>query len=387
MRDESSTATAVAISSQPLLIPVDETTGELLPDFPGAITATGWDIPEGTPPDTVLPWLNKFMRWGQGIQWVIADGIRYTERTFGDTYTAAIETTGYEYDTLRNMVWVADNVDLSLRNDNLSFTHHAAVAPLPPDQQVEWLDRAEVQSMSVRDLRSAIAAEKHLTSPVARVADDGTAIVHHADALDFLQSIDAGTVDLLLTDPPYSTDVADIGGFVAAWIPLALSRLKPSGRAYICAGAYPVEVAAYLAAFADQSSLTCANLMVWTYRNTMGPAPSHDYKLNWQAIFHLRGPAAPPLNSPSLNELFSVIDITAPDGRHGTRVHAWQKPDALADRLIAHSTRPGDIVIDPFTGTGTFLAAAARAGCTAFGSETDPEMLAYCTSRGIEVVR
>ena len=360
---------------------VDIATGEIISTIPGVISARGWVIPEGTPPEEVIPVVNWALAAGRRLPLVAFDGYAYVEQVAGDSYTSLIDTTGYDYGSVRNGVWAVRHVPVSRRRDTLTLSHYSEVASLPPDDQIYWLDRAEAEELSQKALRAAIAAEKHLASPAARVFGDGTAIVYRTDALDFLESIEAGTVDLLLTDPPYSTDVDDIEGFVQAWVPLALSRLKPSGRAYVCAGAYPGEMAAYLAAF----GVSCANILVWTYRNTMGPSPTHEYKLNWQAIFHLYGPDAPPLTAPALNEQFSVIDITAPDGRHGTRVHAWQKPDELADRLIAHSTRAGDIVIDPFSGTGTFLAAAARAGCTALGSEIDPEMLAYCASRGIEV--
>ena len=42
--------------------------------------------------------------------------------------------------------------------------------------------------------------------------------------------------DLLITDPPYMTDVDDVETFAKEWLPLALSRIKPTGRAYICIG-------------------------------------------------------------------------------------------------------------------------------------------------------
>ena len=153
------------------------------------------------------------------------------------------------------------------------------------------------------------------------------------------------------------TDVDDIAVFARSWVPLALEAVKPTGRAYICTGAYPEEMAAYLDVL-SRGPLELRNILVWTYRNTLGPSPSHDYKLNWQAIFYLRGHDAPPLQSPLMTEQFSVQDINAPDGRLGDRLHAWQKPDELAERFIRHSTLPGHTVIDPFAGTGAFLAAA-----------------------------
>jgi hypothetical protein len=195
-----------------------------------------------------------------------------------------------------------------------------------------------------------------------------------------------GSCDLLLTDPPYSTDVDDVHEFARSWLPLALGKVKSTGRAYVCIGAYPAELAAYLAV-QPPAELELAQVLVWTYRNTLGPTPSHDYKLNWQAILYYRGAEAPPLDSPEMVEQFSVQDISAPDGRHGDRWHPWQKPDELAERLIRHSTARDATVIDPFAGTGTFILAAARLGRDGRGCELRDETLAIAEERGCKRVR
>jgi 16S rRNA G966 N2-methylase RsmD len=206
----------------------------------------------------------------------------------------------------------------------------------------------------------------------------GTAVITMANSADWLT--DQDPCDLLITDPPYSTDVEDIYSFADGWLPEALKRVKATGRAYVCIGAYPAELHAYLSVPCGE--LTLANVLVWTYRNTLGPTPSHDYKLNWQAILYYRGPEAPPLDSPRMTEQFTVQDINAPDGRQGDRLHAWQKPDELAERLIRHSTKPGDSILDPYAGTGTFLLAAARLGRNALGCDSDHDMVKLAVKRG-----
>lgn len=228
--------------------------------------------------------------------------------------------------------------------------------------------------------QAVVAARQKRHEQQNKTAATGSAKVTLADWRDWLPWQDE--CDLLITDPPYSTDVPDIYSFANAWLPEALKKVKPDGRAYICIGAYPAELHAYLSV--PCGDLTLANILVWTYRNTLGPAPSLDYKLNWQAILYYRGPDAPALDCPKMTEQFTVQDINAPDGRLGDRYHAWQKPDELAGRLIRHSTKPGDVVLDPFTGTGTFLLAAARLGRQARGCEHDPAMVALAAERGCE---
>ena len=207
------------------------------------------------------------------------------------------------------------------------------------------------------------------------------ATIYAECALKFLKRFESHSVALLLTDPPYMTDVDDIHAFAHEWLPIALSKVSRAGRAYVCVGAYPDEMLAYLSA--PRAGMELAQVLVWTYRNTLGPSPLRDYKLNWQAILYFVGPDAPPLDCPVMTEQFSVQDINAPDGRLANRFHEWQKPDDLAERLVRHSTRSGDMVIDPFAGTGTFLAAASRLGRRALGCEPDAAQIELCRQRGI----
>lgn len=244
----------------------------------------------------------------------------------------------------------------------------------PPDK-AEELTRAALRAKAKHYRREV---HKHDRERQRAAIMPAVPTVEHADALDWLARQDG--CDLLLTDPPYSTDVDDVEEFAADWLPLALKLVRPTGRAFVCIGAYPHELRAYLNV--SPGDLTLANVLVWTYRNTLGPAPTHDYKLNWQAILYYRGPDAAPLDCPEMTEQFAVQDINAPDGRHGDRWHPWQKPDELAERFIRHGSREGELVLDPFAGTGTFLLAAGRLGRFAKGCEKNRDTLDISIERG-----
>jgi DNA modification methylase len=182
--------------------------------------------------------------------------------------------------------------------------------------------------------------------------------------------------DLLLTDPPYSTDVDDIEKFAASWLPSYLSKMKSTGRAYVFIGSYPRELKAYLDACDVQ------DVLVWTYRNTLGPTPKNRYKRNWQAVLYFEGEDAAPLDCIEMVEQFSVQDVSAPDGRQADRYHAWQKPLKLVERFIRHSTRPGDLVVDPFACTGSHLLAAASLGRRSMGCEINEDNMKIAIQRG-----
>ena len=187
--------------------------------------------------------------------------------------------------------------------------------------------------------------------------------------------------DLLLTDPPYSTDVEDIDSFAASWLPNALQYVKPTGFAYVFIGSYPNELRAYLN-IEPPKHMKLEQVLVWTYKNTLGQNPKDRYKQNWQACLFYRGAEAPALDCPLTNEQWAVQEINAPDGRQGDRYHAWQKPMEIAERFVRHSTKQGMTVFDPFACTGTFLLAAAKLGRRAYGFEINPENAEIAYSRG-----
>ena len=55
-----------------------------------------------------------------------------------------------------------------------------------------------------------------------------------------------------------------------------------------------------------------------------------------------------------------------------SQAHPTMKPLALVERAINNSSRPGDVVLDLFLGSGTTLIAAERTGRVCFGMELDP---------------
>ncbi len=65
----------------------------------------------------------------------------------------------------------------------------------------------------------------------------------------------------------------------------------------------------------------------------------------------------------------------------GTKVHPTQKPEALIYRTILAATNPGDIVLDPFFGTGTTGAVAKKLGRLYIGIERDPNYVQAATQR------
>jgi modification methylase len=68
-------------------------------------------------------------------------------------------------------------------------------------------------------------------------------------------------------------------------------------------------------------------------------------------------------------------------GADGRKVHPTQKPEALVARTLIAATNPGDVVLDPFFGTGTTGAVARRLGRHFIGLEQDPTYAAAARAR------
>jgi hypothetical protein len=57
---------------------------------------------------------------------------------------------------MREYLRVSEKVPRSIRRENLSWSHHRAVAALEPPEQVEWLERAEDERLSHHQLRDKL---------------------------------------------------------------------------------------------------------------------------------------------------------------------------------------------------------------------------------------
>jgi len=116
----------------------------------------------------VRGWLLTGKRLGtvtRSSQWWLGDWVRYGTGRWGEKYKEASRITGYDVHSLRNIAYVAGAIEPSRRRDDLTYSHHAEVSALEPDEQDKWLALAAAEGMSVADLRIELRA--------ARRADEG----------------------------------------------------------------------------------------------------------------------------------------------------------------------------------------------------------------------
>jgi hypothetical protein len=120
---------------------------------------------------------------GRCGQWGLGDWIRYGNTRFGERYAWAARVTGYDVQTLMNMVYVASRFEISRRRENLSWSHHETLAALDPDEQDKWLDRAVEDRLSISDLRGELRSRRRNPrdgppqAPAERIAPEPAMLV------------------------------------------------------------------------------------------------------------------------------------------------------------------------------------------------------------------
>ncbi len=238
------------------------------------------------------------------------------------------------------------------------------------------------------------------------------------DCLAHLHQLDAGSVDLAFADPPfnigYEYDVYndrqkrdDYLRWTEKWLAAVKRVLSPTGSFYVAIGD---EYAAELKVRLDGIGLTMRNWIVWHY--TFGVSckgkfnRSHAHVLYYVADARRFTFNADAIRVPSArqttyadrraNPLGKVPDDTwvlrpqedesffqpGDDTWHVPRVcgtfkertgHPCQMPEAVLERIVRASSNPGDLVLDPFAGSGTTLATARRLGRRYLGIELSAE--------------
>lgn len=210
------------------------------------------------------------------------------------------------------------------------------------------------------------------------------------DALVELAKIPTSSVDLIITDPPYGVDYDSIGGSAyrtqvefddSSEAVLALLRsvtremrrvLRDDGLLYSFFGIqlWSQTLAVFRGAGFDVDPLP----LVWV-KNTGGTVDwDHRFAPAWEPILYAKS---------SSRRLARKRDNVFAYAAPGTaeRFHANEKPVALLRELIELSTQPGELVLDPFAGSGSTLQAAKDSGRRFLGIEQNPRFIDYIRMR------
>jgi DNA modification methylase/predicted GIY-YIG superfamily endonuclease len=264
--------------------------------------------------------------------------------------------------------------------------------------------------------------------------------IHQGDCIELMKQIESDTINLVFADPPFNIgyeydeyhDEQDADEYVAwsrAWISEVHRILKPNGTFWLSIGD---EFAAELKVAAQhQVGFATRSWVVWYY--TFGVNCTRKFSRSHAHLFHfvkdeknftfnaedqqVRVPSARALvyadkranpagrlpddtwivrpgsddswvlRPQDLAEGFQPTDDTwyyarvAGTFKERQGFHGCQMPEQLLGRIIRVSSNPGDIVLDPFTGSGTTLAVAKKLGRDWIGCELSEEYTRAATER------
>ncbi len=237
------------------------------------------------------------------------------------------------------------------------------------------------------------------------------------DSVAGMNALPAGSVDLVFADPPYNLQLAgdlhrpnntrvdgvdaawdqfasfaDYDRFTAAWLTAARRILKPHGALWVIGSYHNIY---RVGAILQDLGFWLLNDIVWRKTNPMpnfrGKRFTNAHEtLLWCArdrharyTFHYEAMKA--LNEGLQMRSDWMLPICSGGERlktsAGGKAHPTQKPEALLHRVILASTNPGDVVVDPFFGTGTTGAAARKLGRHYIGFEQDPDYVTLAEER------
>jgi site-specific DNA-methyltransferase (adenine-specific) len=242
------------------------------------------------------------------------------------------------------------------------------------------------------------------------------------DVLDLLGTLADASVDLVVTDPPYAIAKADwdefesIDAYVAwcdAWLAEVARVLAPHGSAYVCGFS---EILAEIKVKSAKRFASC-RWLIWHYKNKANLG--RDWGRSHESILHLRGDDARidvdavrvpynghttkyPARVQAVNSQYGgasakrdtwvpnplgakprdVLEIPVIcNGMTEKTPHATQKPEALIERLILASSTKGQLVVDPFVGSGTTAVVAARLGRRWLAGDADARYVGLARDR------
>jgi len=236
------------------------------------------------------------------------------------------------------------------------------------------------------------------------------------DALEVMNSLPEASVDLIFADPPYNMQIAgnlwrpdfskvdgvdddwdkfkdfqDYDRFTESWIKAARRLLKPHGALWAIGTYHNIY---RVGKILQDEGFWIINEIIWEKTNPMPNfmgvrfTNAHETliwaKKDREAKYTINYHAMKPFNNGKQMRSTWKLPICKGGERirlNGERVHSTQKPLALLYRVILASTNPGDVVLDPFFGTGTTGAAAKILHRNWIGIEKDPQYIPVARDR------
>ena len=240
------------------------------------------------------------------------------------------------------------------------------------------------------------------------------------NCIDVMKSLPSGSVDAIFADPPYNLQLegdllrpnntkvlgvdnewdrfdsfAEYDEFTYSWLSASRHALKDDGALWVIGSYHNIF---RIGAILQDLGFWVLNDVIWRKSNPMpnfrGKRFTNAHEtLIWcskgrQSKYTFNYEAMKALNEDVQMRSDWVLPICTGSERikkDGKKAHPTQKPESLLYRVILSSTKVGDIILDPFFGSGTTGAVARKLGRNFLGIEQDPDYIDIALRRIREI--
>jgi len=242
--------------------------------------------------------------------------------------------------------------------------------------------------------------------------------VHQADCVEFLSKLPEACVDLIFADPPYNLQLRhelirpnltkvdavndrwdQFDGFEAydefcrAWLSECRRVLKPTGTIWVIGTYHNIY---RLGRLLQDLGFWILNDVVWIKTNPMPNFRGVRFTNAHETLLWAKK------SEKAKGYTFNYAEMKAENGGKqmrsdwtfslctggerlkngdGRKLHPTQKPLEMVERIVRACSKPGDIVLDPFAGTGTTAVAAEKHGRRWLAVEQQPDYVAAANDR------
>jgi modification methylase len=238
------------------------------------------------------------------------------------------------------------------------------------------------------------------------------------DCLNVLATLPAESVDLVFADPPYNLQLeqqlsrpdqslvdgvdddwdkfssfADYDDFTAGWLNAVRRVMKPDATIFVIGSYHNIfrvgrtlqdlgfwilndiiwRKSNPMPNFRGRRFTNAHETLIWAAKN----AAAKSYRFNYEAL--KAGNEDCQMRSDWIFPLCTGAERLK--DAQGRKAHPTQKPEALLSRILLATSKPGDLVLDPFLGSGTTGAVAKKLGRGFIGIERDPIYARAATTR------
>lgn len=238
----------------------------------------------------------------------------------------------------------------------------------------------------------------------------------HGDCISLLKTLPDATADLIFADPPYNLqlrkdlyrpnftkveavndnwdkfpDFQSYDNFTRAWLDGCRRVLKETGTIWVIGSYHNIY---RIGTILQDLGFWILNDIIWIKSNPMPNFRGVRFTNAHETLIWAQKQKGAPytFNHHAMKALNDDLQMRSDwvlplvNGRNrlkanGTKAHSTQKPESLLYRVILSSTKPGDLVIDPFFGSGTTGAVAKQLGRHFIGIERDAKYIKIAKQR------